>query len=48
MIGFKYRNSNLLPAVQRHCYEAYVGCGGYNYNVTKHNFQPTVQQMKIM
>ncbi len=31
----KYRNADLRPEKQMHCLEAFLGCEGYTFNVTR-------------
>ena len=46
-IGMEYRNSDLRPEVQRYCMDAFLGCEGFTYNVTRMHGQPTVEELKI-
>ncbi len=46
-IGLQIRNEDLRPHVQQHCLEAFLGCEGFTYNVTRMHGQPTVDELKI-
>ncbi len=46
-IGFELRNADLRPEAQRHCLEAFLGCGGFSFNVTRMHGQPTVEELQI-